>query len=122
MQAARLQVSLYDRLLERIDSTEALLAYLSTDAGRNLTDALRLNQEVRAAPFGSILLGVQAGVVSIMFGGAFLLLHALKILPGEGAVVCGVLAIALGLGFAIAAALTYYLSRRFGLLASNRRT
>ncbi|MGC2213717.1 MAG: hypothetical protein WA602_10990 [Silvibacterium sp.] len=118
---ARLQASLQAKLLDRIDSTEALLAYVSTDAGRKLVEALRLDKEDRAAPFRSIVLGAQACIVLIVLGGAFLLLHAIKILPGDNAVVLGVLPIALGVGFGIAAAATYFLSRGFGLLGENRR-
>lgn len=122
VQVAKLHGSLQGKLLDRIDSTEALLAYMSTDAGRKLVDAMRLDQEDRAAPFRSILLGVQACIVLIVFGGAFLLLHEMKILQDDSAVVWGVLPIALGAGFGIAAAATYSLSRRFGLFADNRRS
>jgi hypothetical protein len=121
-QTAKLQASLQAKLLDRIDSTEALLAYVSTDAGRKLVDAMRLDQEDRAAPFRSILLGVQACILLTVLGGAFLLLHAIKILPDDSAVVWGVLPIALGVGFGIAAAATYSLSRGFGLLGDNRRS
>ena len=122
VQVAKLQASLQAKLLDRIDSTEALMAYMSTDAGRKLVDALRLDQEDRAAPFRSILLGVQACIVLIVLGGAFLRLHTMKILPDDSAVVWGVLPIALGAGFGIAAAVTYSLSRSFGLFADNRRS
>jgi hypothetical protein len=118
---AKLQGALQGKLLDRLDSTEALLAYTSTDAGRKLVDTLRLDQEDRAAPFRSVLMGIQACIVLIVFGGAFLLLHSMKILPDDSAVVWGVLPIALGVGFGIAAAVTYSLSRSFGLFTNNQR-
>ena len=118
----RLQASLQAKLLDRIDSSEALLAYLATDPGRELMAALRLEQEYRAAPFRSILLGVQASIVLIVLGGAFLLLHALKTLPDDSTVVMGALPMALGIGFGIAAGATYVISRNFGLLSDNRRS
>jgi hypothetical protein len=118
---AKLQASLQAKLLDRIESTEALLAYVQTDAGRKLIDALRLDQQVRATPFRSVVLGVQASIVLIVFGGAFLLLHAIKILPDDSAVVIGVLPIALGIGFGIAAGAAYVLSRNFGVLGESRR-
>ncbi len=120
---AKLQASLQAKLLDRIDSSEALLAYVATDPGRKLVDALRLDQEDRAAaPFRSILLGIQACIVLTVLGGAFLLLHAIKILPDDNAVVMGALPMALGIGFGIAAGATYVISRNLGLLSDSRRS
>jgi hypothetical protein len=119
---AKLQASLQAKLLDRIDSSEALLAYVATDPGRKLVDALRLGQEDRATPFRSILLGVQACIVLIVLGGTFLLLHAIKILPDDSAVVMGALPMAIGIGFGIAAGATYVISRNFGLLGESRRS
>ena len=121
---ARLQATLQAKLLERINSPETLLTYVSTDAGREFVEALRLERErePRAAPFRSILIGVQASIVLIVFGGALLLLHATRTLPDDVAVVMGTLAVALGLGFGIAAAATYALSRSFGLVDNGPRS
>jgi hypothetical protein len=119
---ARLQATLQAKLLDRINSAETLLTYVSTDAGREFVEALRMEQErePRTAPFRSILIGVQLSIVLIIFGGAFLLLHANHVITDDGAVVMGTLSIALGVGLGIAAAATYFLSRSFGLLNSGR--
>jgi hypothetical protein len=120
---AKLQASLQAKLLDRIDSSQALLAYVATDPGRKLVDALRLEQEDRAAaPFRSILWGIQACIVLIVLGGAFLLLHAIKILPDDSAVVMGALPMALGIGFGIAAGATYVISRNLGLFSDRGRS
>jgi hypothetical protein len=121
---ARLQATLQAKLLERINSPETLLTYVSTDAGREFVEALRLERErePRTAPFRSILIGVQLSIVLIVFGAALLLLHATHTLPDDAAVVMGTLPIALGLGLGIAAAATYVLSRNFGLVENNRRS
>ena len=121
---ARLQATLQAKLLERINSPETLLTYVSTDAGREFVEALRLERErePRSAPFRSILIGVQASIVLIVFGAAFLLLHAMHTLSDDGAVVMGTLAVALGIGLGIAAAATYTLSRNFGLVENTRRS
>jgi hypothetical protein len=120
---ARLQATLQAKLLERINSPETLLTYVSTDAGREFVEALRLerDREPRTAPFRSILIGVQLSAVLIVFGSALLLLHATHTLPDESAVVMGTLPVALGIGLGIAAAATYVLSRNFGLLTDIRR-
>jgi hypothetical protein len=120
---ARLQATLQAKLLDRIDSPETLLTYVSTDAGREFVEALRLERESepRPAPFRSILIGVQLSIVLIVFGGALLLLHANHTLPDAAAVVMGTLPLALGIGLGIAAVATYVISRSFGLLPGARR-
>lgn len=119
---ARLQATLQAKLLDRIDSPETLLTYVSTDAGREFVEALRLEREPgsRTSPYRSILIGVQLSIVLIVFGGSLLLLHANHVLPDDAAVVMGTLPVALGIGLGIAAAATYFLSRSFGLFANMR--
>jgi hypothetical protein len=51
-----------------------------------------------------------------LFGAALLLLHNHVSVSGEGFVVLGTLICALGVGFALSAAASYYLSKSFGLL------
>ena len=119
---AKLQASLQAKLLDRLDSTEAIHALVSTEEGRKLISSLRLDQDDRGAPFRSILLGAQASIVLSVLGLAFLLLHARKILPDDGAVVLGTVPLALGIGFGVAAAATYLMSRNFGLLGETHRS
>ncbi len=117
---ARLQATLQAKFLDRINSPETLLTYVSTDAGRAFVESLQMEREPGAAPFRSILVGVQLSIVLIVFGAALLLLHATHILQEDAAVVMGTLPIALGVGLGIAAAATFILSRNFGLLNDNR--
>jgi hypothetical protein len=120
---ARLQAGLQSKMLDRINSPETMLTYISTDAGREFVEALRLERESGAttAPYRTILIGVQLSIVLIVFGGALLLLHANHVVPDDPApVVLGTLAIALGVGLGIAAGATYYLSRSFGLFHNTR--
>jgi hypothetical protein len=118
---ARLQATLQAKLLDRLNSAETLLTYVSTESGREFVEALRMerDREPRAAPFRTILTGVQLCIVLVIFGGALLLLHANHVIADDGPVVMGTLAIALGVGLGIAAAATYFLSRNFGLLHNS---
>jgi hypothetical protein len=109
---AELQAEVQGRLLQRFDSSEALLGYTQSDAGRQFIKNMDIE---RSTPYGQILRGIQAGIVFIFFGAGMLLLHAWNI-GDEGALVFGTLALALGLGFGVAAGVSYYLSRSFGLL------
>ncbi|HEX6773482.1 MAG TPA: hypothetical protein VF126_15730 [Acidobacteriaceae bacterium] len=119
---ARLQASLQSKMLDRINSAETMLTYISTDAGREFVEALRLEREpgAGAAPYRSILVGVQLSIVLIVFGAALLLLHANHVVTDDAPVVLGTLAVALGVGLGIAAGATYYLSRSFGLFQNSR--
>jgi hypothetical protein len=117
---ARLQATLQAKLLDRLNSAETLLTYVSTDPGREFVEALRMEREPRSAPYRSILIGVQLSIVLIIFGGALLMLHEHGVLPDSDAVVMGTLPIALGIGLGLAAGATYFLSRSFGLLSDSR--
>jgi hypothetical protein len=109
---ARLQADIQGRLLQRFDSSEALMAYAQSDAGKQFTRTIDME---RGTPYGQILTGAQAAVVFISFGLGLLRLHAWNI-GDDGPLVFGTLALALGIGFGVAAALSYVLSRSFGLL------
>jgi hypothetical protein len=110
---AQLQAEIQTRLLERFDSPDALLGYAQSDAGRQFIKSMDIE---RSTPYSQILKGVQAGIVFIFFGAGLLRLHAWNI-GDEGPLVFGTLALALGFGFGVAAAVSYYLSRSFGLLS-----
>jgi ABC-type uncharacterized transport system permease subunit len=112
---AHLQADLQGRLLQRFDSSEALMAYAQTDAGKQFTRTIDMD---RNTAHNQILRGAQAAVVFIFFGLGMLRLHAWNI-GDDGSLVFGTLALALGLGFGVAAAVSYFLSRSFGLLTRN---
>jgi ABC-type uncharacterized transport system permease subunit len=109
---ARLQADIQGRMLQRFDSSEALMAYAQSDAGRQFAQSIDME---RSTPYNQILKGAQAAVVFICFGLGLLRLHAWNI-GDEGPLVFGTLALALGLGFGVASAVSYFLSRSFGLL------
>lgn len=116
---AKLQADLQTKLLEKIGTGQELLSYAQTDAGRQLMESLKVE---RIAPHGKIIGAIQAGVVFFVFGVAMVAVKSQ--VPDRGAqafMVFGSLIVALGLGFALAGAASYYLSKSFGLLngASN---
>jgi hypothetical protein len=69
-----------------------------------------------AAPLSRILLSVQIGVV--LLTGGIGLLYVKRLVPEflSAPLVFGVMAIAIGVGFVLAAGSSYVLSRRLGLL------
>ena len=118
---AKFQAEVQSHLLQRLDSSQSLLAYVETEAGKQFVDGLGTE---RITPYERILSSAQAGIIIAVFGVALLLLRS--VVGGadqEHAVtIFGTLAVALGLGFGIAAAVSYFLSRSFGLLDRSRRS
>jgi hypothetical protein len=113
---AKMQWGVQMRLLEKVDSSQTLLAYAETESGRRFLESLRVEQGEPTTSFQRILSGVQSGIVLISFGVGMLLLHGYGVAPEREFTVVGVLALALGIGFGIAAFASYLLSRSFGLL------
>lgn len=118
---ARLQSDVQIKLLDKIDSSQTVLAYAETEAGRHFLNSLAV-ERTESAPHRSILSGVRAGIILIAMGVALVSLHSM--VNGDGPQVCrffGTLAIALGIGFELAAIATYLLSQSFGLLKRDER-
>jgi hypothetical protein len=115
---AKLQAEVQTKLLDKVGSGQELLAYAQTEAGRNFLESLKLE---RVSPYGRIIGALQSGIILLFFGAALLVLRTHVSSGKEGFVVSGTLICALGIGFALSAATSYYLSRSFGLLngASN---
>ena len=112
---AKLQAGVQSKLLDKLSSGQDLLAYAQSETGKELLESLKVE---RVSPYGRIIGALQTGIVLLLFGAALLLLHNRGSVPGEDFVVFGTLICALGLGFALSAAASYYLSKSFGLLNS----
>ena len=114
---ARLQAEVQSRLLEKIGTGQDLLAYAQTDAGRRLLESLQVERVLPQAPYSKIIWALQAGIVLFFFGSAMLYLRSHVAVPNvDGFTILGALSIAVGIGFALSAAASYYLSRSFGLV------
>jgi hypothetical protein len=116
---ARVHANISARLLDRFNTAESLMAYGETAPGRQFMAALIEESADRTSPYRSILTGVQAGIIFTVFGLMLLLLHHLGICPADEAIVFGAVPVTLGIGFLLAAAATYVLSQKFGLLTQK---
>jgi hypothetical protein len=116
---AKLQAELQHKLLDKIGTGQELVTYAQTDTGRQLLESLKVE---RVAPHGRIIIALQAGIVLMVFGvGMLAVRNHVPDQGAEGFTILGTLIVSLGLGFALASAASYYLSKSFGLLngASN---
>lgn len=115
---AKLQAEVQTKLLEKFGSSQELLAYVQSDAGKRFLESLAMEQRT---PYARILGAVQAGVILIFLAFAFLFLRGRVSGAEEGFLVFGTITLSLGAGFGLSAALSYFLSKSFGLLSETMR-
>lgn len=120
---SKLQTEVHSRLLDKFATNEDLLAYMNSDAGKRFLETAPIAVGFdaglhRTNPIAKVLTPVQAGVIMVLLGMGFFYLR--NNLPGTDAqgilLILGTLALMLGLGFVIAAGLSWALARHFGLL------
>jgi len=118
---AKVQTDVHTQLRDRFSSNDDLLNYVQSPAGAKFLESapIMLDAAPRSvgAPLGRILWSIQGGVVLIAGG------TGLKLVSGSVSVdaavpinVLGVVAIALGIGFAISAIISFAIARRMGLI------
>ena len=122
LRTSRVQTEVHNKLLDRFAGTNELLTYVQTPAGRRFLEAAPIPVEAATdrpigAPLSRILWSVQAGIVLVVGGFGFQYVSR-SVLPevGQGLWTVGVLGTAFGIGFIIAGAFSFVMSRRLGLL------
>ena len=124
LRLSKVQVEVHTKLLDRFSSNDDLMAYIQTPAGRKFLESapIALEPEAQArqmgAPFGRILWSVQAGTVLLLSGLGLQLVGQRQQWEeiAQPLSSMGILVVAVGIGFIISAAASYFLSRRLGLL------
>jgi hypothetical protein len=121
------QTEFHTKLVDRFTANNDLLSYVQSPAGARFLQstpiALDAAPRSMGAPLGRILWSVQGGVVLIAAGiglwivGARIGGDASQPLQG-----LGVIAIALGAGFGVSAAISFLISRRLGLIETSTHT
>jgi hypothetical protein len=111
--ATKVQGEIQARLLDKFGSSQELLAYVQSETGKQFLDSLTVEQRT---PYGRILNAAQSATVMIFFGGALLFLRGRISAGQEVFLVFGTLILTLGIGFAVSAAVSYSLSKSFGLV------
>ena len=115
---AKLQAGLQSKLLERFGTGQELLAYVQSDAGKRFLESMTTEQ---STPYGRILGAAQTSAILILLGFAFLFLRGRVAGAEEGFLVFGTIVLSLGVGFGLASAMSYVLSKTFGLLSEAGR-
>jgi hypothetical protein len=118
LRMARLQADMQTILLSRFDSAQNMASYVQTDAGKQLLSGIQFGQETPLAP---MLACVRWGIVIIFLGGALCILRAMGAVDSD-TIVPGILALALGIAFEVAAFVSWYLYRNLGLVEPPARS
>jgi hypothetical protein len=111
------QMDLQTRVLERFESPQEFTAFLTTEGGQSFLSGLS-QEKAGWAPARRILGGLQTGLVLCLLGVGLIVIAVIEteVEPAYFGIVC----ISLGLGFLGSSALSYRLSRGWGLLPPRR--
>ncbi len=122
---AKVQSEIHTKLLEKFGSSQELLAYMETEAGKRFLESTPFeieHKQVAMFPYGRILWSVQVGLILSMMGVGLLLLRGPIPEVAQPLLVFGTLPLTLGVGFMLSAGVSYVLSKSFGLLESTKPT
>ena len=117
---SKIQTEVHNKVLDRMQSNEDLLAYIQTPAGRRFLESAPIpvdSPRSIGAPLGRILWSAQAGAVLSVLGLGIEIVSRNtleEVAPPLAAM--GAVVLALGIGFLVSAFLAFLLTRRFGLL------
>jgi ABC-type Fe3+-siderophore transport system permease subunit len=115
----RTQAEVHNKLLDRFASNEDLLKYVSTPAGQRFLESAPIQLEGPrsiSSPAGRVLWSVQVGIVLTAAGvGLKVVSFTVDQDVSQPLAAMGILGIAIGIGFIVAAAASFFLSRRLGL-------
>lgn len=120
--ATKLQAETQTKIIDRLSATEDLMSYLQSPAAQRsivTSAAVATSRPSAAAPIARVLWTVQTGIV-LATAGIGLWIGANRAFEelAEALRVVAILAIAVGAGFVVSAAVSLALSRRLGLLPS----
>lgn len=116
----RTQAEVHNKLLDRFASNEDMLKYISTPAGQRFLESAPIQLDGPrsiSSPAGRVLWSVQVGIVLAAAGMGLKIVSftAIDKDVSQPLAAMGILGIAIGIGFIVAAAASFVLSRRLGL-------
>lgn len=121
----RVQTDTHAKLLDRFASSQEMLAYVQSDAGKKFLETPIFEgqrKQMSSLPFSRILWSMQIGIIAAIFGAGILFLRG-RVSPDAdmGFQVFGTLVLTLGVGFIVSGGVSYGLAKHFGLLEQRNR-
>lgn len=120
----KLQTDVHGRLIERFGTSQEVLTYMSTDAGKRFLEATPIavgfeRQAPVPSPVARVLTPLQIGIVMSLLGLGLLSLRHSVADGGTALLVLGTVVLMPGLGFIISAGITWVLARHLGLMPAS---
>jgi len=120
----KLQTDVHGRLIERFGTSQEVLTYMSTDAGKRFLEATPIavgfeRQAPVPSPVAKVLTPLQIGVVMTLLGIGLLSLRHSIADGGSALLVIGVVVLMPGLGFILSAGITWVLAKHLGLMPES---
>ena len=121
----QLQTDVHSKLIERFGTSEEVLTYMGTEAGKRFLEATPIavgfeRKQPVPSPVARVLTPLQIGIVMTLLGlGLIVLRHTIS----EAAtplLIFGTIVLMPGLGFIISAGITWILARRLGLMPEQK--
>jgi hypothetical protein len=116
---SKLQTDVHTKILDRFSSSEELMAYIQTPAGKRFLESAPIPVDAEpqvSAPVSRILWSVQVGVVLAAVGvGLFFVSNNIEKDVAAPMLAMAILALSVGAGFVLSAIVSFTISRRLGL-------
>ncbi|MGH9561894.1 MAG: hypothetical protein ACRD3S_10610 [Terracidiphilus sp.] len=119
--AFRQQMEMHGRLIDKFGTSQELIAYLDSEAGKQFLSGSPIAPGPESGPrmpnaVARVLTPLQVGVVMTLLGIGFLFLRHVGSDTREGMTVLGTLVLMPGIGFILSAGATWVLGHRLGLM------
>ncbi len=117
----KLQTDVHSKLLERMGTSQEVLTYMDTDAGKRFLEAAPIavgldRQAPVPSPVARVLTPLQIGIVMTLLGLGLLFLRNSVHEGGTALLLFGTIVLMPGLGLIISAGITWALARHLGLM------
>ncbi len=117
----KLQTEVHGKLIDKFGTSDELLTYMNTDAGRRFLEAAPIPVDFEPTQpmpnaVARVLNPLQIGIVLLLLGLGFLLLRHTQADMEVPMRVLGVLVLMPGIGFIVSAGITWVLAGRLGLM------
>jgi len=117
---AKVQAEVHTKLMEKLGSSQELLTYMETEAGKRFLESAPIPVDLESqprisAPLGRILWSAQLGLILGLAGAGMLYVRHSVPDAEQPLLVFGTLGLTFGLGFVLSAVVSYALSKHLGL-------
>jgi hypothetical protein len=117
----QLQTEVHGKLIDKLGSTQELLTYMETDAGKRFLEAAPIpvdfeKDERLPAVLSRVLTPLSIGIILILLGAGILFLRNSVPDQAEAFLILGTITLMPGIGFIICAGITWLLAARLGLM------